>query len=51
MERARTAVDQIRAGRIAPDPVSLELCRLCEFRDVCRYKGSGRTLAVEAPAT
>ena len=46
-----TAAQQIRDGRIAPDPVSLELCRLCEFCDVCRYEGTGRTLAAEAPAT
>jgi len=41
---ARTAVDQIREGRIAPMPVSIELCRLCDFRDVCRYDRAARTL-------
>jgi RecB family exonuclease len=41
---ARTAVDQIREGRIAPMPASLELCRLCDFRDVCRYDRAARTL-------
>jgi hypothetical protein len=51
VDRARTAAEQIRGGRIAPDPVSLELCRLCEFCDVCRYEGAGRKLVVVAPAT
>ena len=51
MNRARTAAEQIRGGTVAPDPESLELCRLCDFRDVCRYEGAGRTLAAEAPAT
>ena len=41
---ARTAADQIREGRIAPMPASLELCRLCDFRDVCRYDRAARTL-------
>jgi hypothetical protein len=41
---AGTAADQIRQGRIAPMPASLELCRLCDFRDVCRYDRAARTL-------
>ena len=41
---ARTAADQIREGRIAPTPASLDLCRLCDFRDVCRYDGAAQTL-------
>jgi ATP-dependent helicase/DNAse subunit B len=41
---ARTAADQIRDGRIAPMPATLELCRLCDFRDVCRYDRAARTL-------
>ena len=41
---ARTAADQIREGRIAPMPASLELCPLCDFRDVCRYDRAARTL-------
>ncbi len=44
---ARTAADQIREGRIAPMPVSLELCRLCDFRDVCRYDGAAQTLTAK----
>lgn len=41
---ARTAADQIREGRIAAAPASLDLCRLCDFRDVCRYDGAARAL-------
>jgi hypothetical protein len=41
---ARTAADQIRDGRIAPMPATLELCRLCDFHDVCRYDRAARTL-------
>ena len=41
---ARTAADQIREGRIAAAPASLDLCRLCDFRDVCRYDGAAQTL-------
>jgi len=48
VERARAAADQIRSGRIAPDPVDLELCGFCEYRDVCRYDGAARTLTKEA---
>jgi ATP-dependent helicase/DNAse subunit B len=45
VEQARTAADQIRQGRIAPAPASLDLCRLCDFSDVCRYDAAARTLA------
>jgi ATP-dependent helicase/DNAse subunit B len=41
---ARTAAEQIREGRVAAMPASLELCRLCDFRDVCRYDVAVRTL-------
>ncbi len=36
---------QIREGRIAPSPANAEMCRLCDFRDVCRYEGAPKTLA------
>jgi RecB family exonuclease len=45
VDRARTAAEQIRGGRVDPAPASLELCRLCEFRDVCRYEGAARALS------
>jgi RecB family exonuclease len=41
---ARTAAEQIREGRIAPMPASMDLCRICDFRDVCRYDVAVRTL-------
>ena len=49
--RARAAAEEIRAGRIAPEPASPDLCRTCDFRDVCRYKGAAPALAARAPGT
>jgi ATP-dependent helicase/DNAse subunit B len=45
---ARTiqAVEQIRAGRVAPDPSDRDKCRFCDFRDACRVS----TGAAEAVA-
>lgn len=45
LAKVREAVEQIRQGRIAPAPQSADLCRLCDFRDVCRYEGAARTMA------
>jgi ATP-dependent helicase/DNAse subunit B len=45
VDKARNAAEEIRGGRIAPQPADQELCRLCEFRDVCRYEGAGRAMA------
>jgi len=42
---ARDAAEEIRAGRIEPAPASLDLCRLCDYRDVCRYEGAARARA------
>jgi RecB family exonuclease len=50
-DRARTAAEQIRGGRIAPQPAAPDLCRVCDFRDVCRYEGGAQTLAARAPGT
>ena len=44
VEKTRAAAEQIRGGRIAPAPSSLELCGMCDFRDVCRYAGAARTM-------
>jgi RecB family exonuclease len=33
------AAGEIRSGRIEPQPVSTEICRWCDFVDVCRYRG------------
>ena len=46
-ERAVSAAAEIRAGRIAPRPASLDLCPRCEARDVCRYEGAARALTAE----
>ncbi|MGH9662187.1 MAG: PD-(D/E)XK nuclease family protein, partial [Bryobacteraceae bacterium] len=34
---ALDAVQSIRDGRIAPAPSDPDLCRTCDYRDVCRY--------------
>jgi hypothetical protein len=49
VDRARAAAGQIRSGRIAPAPDSGDLCRLCDFRDLCRYDGAAQVQTVEAP--
>jgi len=49
--RALAAAGEIRAGRIAPDPLDLDLCRVCDYRDVCRYDGAAQTLTRKAPAS
>jgi ATP-dependent helicase/DNAse subunit B len=46
VDMARRAANEILAGRVAPDPVDLDLCRLCEYCDVCRYDGAGRAVVV-----
>src|SRR5439155_22517429 len=43
-ERARLTAGEILAGRIAPDPADPEICRLCEYADVCRYVGQADSL-------
>jgi ATP-dependent helicase/DNAse subunit B len=47
VDRARGAVEQIRSGRIAPEPASLDLCRLCDYRDVCRFEGAAKILVAD----
>ena len=37
-ERTRALVEQMRAGRIAPEPADTENCRFCDSRDVCRIE-------------
>jgi ATP-dependent helicase/DNAse subunit B len=44
--RTLQAVDEIRQGRVAPDPADREKCRFCDFRDVCRVASSAEA-AVE----
>src|SRR5262249_25089391 len=40
IERSVDASRQIMGGRIAPCPSDLSKCRLCDFKDVCRYGGA-----------
>jgi ATP-dependent helicase/DNAse subunit B len=47
--RARQAADEIRAGRITPDPADSDLCRICDYRDVCRFVAQADSL--RAPST
>ena len=37
IETTLRVVAEIRAGRMAPHPADLDKCRLCDFRDVCRF--------------
>ena len=43
--QTRAAAEEIRRGRIAAAPASLDLCRYCDFRDVCRYESAARAMA------
>ncbi|MGI8991015.1 MAG: PD-(D/E)XK nuclease family protein [Bryobacteraceae bacterium] len=38
-------VRQLRAGRILPAPASLEPCRYCDVKDVCRYEAAAALTA------
>jgi len=38
-------VEEIRAGRLAPQPADLEKCAHCDYRDVCRFETQGAALA------
>jgi RecB family exonuclease len=40
IERSVDASRQIMAGQIVPCPSDLSKCRLCDFKDVCRYEGA-----------
>ena len=43
IETTLRIVAEIRAGSVAPHPANMDKCRLCDFRDVCRF-------VAEAPA-
>lgn len=36
---------EIRAGRVEPNPADPEKCRLCDYRDVCRFAAAAPALA------
>ncbi len=37
-DKTLAAARQIVGGRILPEPYDLDRCRLCSFRDICRYE-------------
>ena len=48
-ERTLAVVEQIRQGRVAPDPADTKHCEWCDFRDACRVD-LGAALAGELAA-
>lgn len=48
IERSVDASRQIMAGRIVPSPSDLTKCRLCDFKDVCRYEAAAAVVAESA---
>jgi hypothetical protein len=45
IETALRIVGEIRAGRVEPHPEDPEKCRLCDYRDVCRFVIAAPALA------
>ena len=45
IETALRIVGEIRAGRVEPHPADSEKCRLCDYRDVCRFVVAAPALA------
>ncbi len=45
--RTLQAVEDIRAGRVAPDPADRDKCRFCDFRDACRVESRAEATAAE----
>jgi hypothetical protein len=43
--RSVDASRQIMSGRIVPCPSDLSKCRLCDFKDICRYEGAVNVIA------
>ena len=48
IEKTLRAVDQIRGGRIEPDPADPGRCRYCDCRDACRIDARKATLRADA---
>ena len=46
-KRTLQAVEDIRAGRVAPDPADRDKCRFCDFRDACRVESRAEATAAE----
>jgi len=47
-ERTLGVIEQIRAGRVEPDPADLKHCEYCDFRDACRVEPRKAALIPEA---
>ncbi len=45
IERSVRASQEITAGRVEPAPSDLSKCRLCDFKDICRYQGVAVAMA------
>ena len=45
VERSMTAARSIAGGSIAPEPSDISKCRLCDYRDACRYAGAEAAIA------
>jgi ATP-dependent helicase/DNAse subunit B len=45
--RTLQAVEEIRAGRIAPEPADRDKCRFCDYRDACRVETRAAEIAAE----
>ncbi|MGA2736520.1 MAG: PD-(D/E)XK nuclease family protein [Bryobacteraceae bacterium] len=50
IETTLRIVGEVRAGRVEPHPAEPDKCRLCDFRDVCRFEIAAPALA-EGAAT
>jgi ATP-dependent helicase/DNAse subunit B len=46
IEKTVSAVEEIRAGRVAVEPSNRDKCRYCDFRDVCRVAAAGEAAEV-----
>ena len=45
IETASRAAGEVRAGRVEPHPADPDKCRLCDYRDVCRFVVAAPALA------
>jgi ATP-dependent helicase/nuclease subunit B len=45
--RTLQAVEEIRAGRIVPNPADRDKCRFCDYRDICRVEARATEAEVE----
>ena len=50
-QSVKSIVAEVREGRIAPRPASIQVCEWCDFRSVCRYDVAVEGIAAaSAPA-